>query len=514
MINQLDIQLLSCIICGIIFFALDLYYIDKIRKIIEERKTKRVWFFIESLILLFIGGYTILLFFSIDVIKIEVPVMVGFVFSFGALFTFVVITQSYKTYLQLLDVNNKQKKLLDTLIKNVQFKTDFMATMSHELRTPLNAIIGFTELFLEGIYGELDKEQKESLHNVHTSAEYLLDMVNRILDISKIESDRVKIYVQPVILRDLVEEIIHEYKNEIDAKKIKINYTNINSDTIVHADRFKLKIILSELIDNALKFTNKGTITIRFLEREDDFEIVVSDTGVGIPENSKNRVFREFERVSVPEAQKFEGAGLGLPLVKRLIKLHGGHINFTSEYGKGTSFVLTLPKVKNVEILEDECINIQKYMAKFSKEKKKIKILIVEDIKKDLIIIKTLLNKITAVELSIKEADRLFIAIEYLKEDKFDIVLLDLNLPDSKGLATLDAIIKFDDKIPVVVITAVGDNSFGELLVKRGAEDFILKSEITSASLAKTIIYAIQRHKQKTGFDDTRNEQEEEIKHQ
>ncbi|MFX0103023.1 MAG: ATP-binding protein [Candidatus Hodarchaeota archaeon] len=237
-----------------------------------------------------------------------------------------------------------QNAYLDEVIKASSFKSEFMATMSHELRTPLNAIIGFSELLLEGLYGGLNDDQVGFLNNIHMSSEHLLSMINRILDISKIEAGKLQLDIEPVLLKEMIIQLETTLKPLYSKKGLKLKFDGLKNEILVYADKVRLKEILLNLLSNAIKYTDLGTITVTYREKGMFVEIGVEDTGIGIAEKDFSKVFEEFIRVESTSGLNQEGTGLGLPLTKRLVNLHGGDIHFTSEKGKGTKFTFTLPK--------------------------------------------------------------------------------------------------------------------------------------------------------------------------
>jgi len=239
---------------------------------------------------------------------------------------------------------DQQKLYLDQILKASHFKTEFLATMSHELRTPLNAIIGFTDLLLEGVYGQLNSEQLEFIKDIEESSKHLLDMISNILDISKIESGQVSVKIDNIQLYDLVNQVISTLKSLYSKKDLKIELKDVKKKQIILADRLKFKQIIYNLLSNAIKFTEKGTVTFEFIDKKDNWEFNVKDTGIGIAKEDLNIIFKDFKRVKFPYVDSMPGSGLGLSLTKRIINLHGGNISFTSKLGMGSTFSFYIPK--------------------------------------------------------------------------------------------------------------------------------------------------------------------------
>lgn len=245
---------------------------------------------------------------------------------------------------ELFDTLAKQSTYLDQILKSSQFKSEFMATMSHELRTPLNAIIGFSELLIEKLYGELNDKQLEFLDDIHSSADHLLDMINRILDISKIEAGKLQLNIELVSLNEIVNQVEVSFRPTYSKKNLDFFVKGLDTETLIYADPARLKEILMNLVSNAIKYTNAGAVTIECNQTDNNIEISIIDTGIGIAKKDHDRVFKEFERIENELSQATQGTGLGLSLTKRLVNLHGGNISFTSEQEKGSTFTFTIPK--------------------------------------------------------------------------------------------------------------------------------------------------------------------------
>jgi len=245
---------------------------------------------------------------------------------------------------ELNDALEQQKLYLNQIVKSSQIKTQFMATMSHELRTPLNAIIGFTDLLLEGVYGELNEEQIDFMNDIKSSAEHQFDMIKRILDISKIESGQVSLNIQRFSLNSTIEQIRSNLKPLYSNKDLKFKVKGLDEEIFIAADPIRFKEILFNLLSNAIKFTIDGKVTLLFKEDYYNWIFKVRDTGIGIANKDFPLIFKEFKRVESTYVQSTPGTGLGLSLTKRLIELHGGEISFFSVLGVGTTFTFNIPK--------------------------------------------------------------------------------------------------------------------------------------------------------------------------
>ncbi len=246
---------------------------------------------------------------------------------------------------KLLELEVINKKLQDA----DQYKSIFLASMSHELRTPLNSIIGYTGILLMGLAGELNAEQKLQLNKVKNNGSHLLSLINDVLDISKIEAERVELFVEEVTLSNLVAEIVDTIKPRVDDKKLELKI-NIYEDCLLATDKRRLKQVVLNLVANAVNYSDKGVITIASsVIGENRLKISVSDTGVGITEADMARLFQPFQQVDADMTKHSKGTGLGLYLTKKLIKLLGGEIFVVSKYGEGSEFWIEFPINQNLE---------------------------------------------------------------------------------------------------------------------------------------------------------------------
>lgn len=222
-------------------------------------------------------------------------------------------------------------------------KSDFLANMSHELRTPLNAIIGFAEILRDELVGTINDEQKECVNDIRMSGQHLLEMINDILDLSKIEAGKMSLLLEEFPIVDAVEEV-NTIINALALKKnIQLNLT-FNQNRTIEADRVKVKQVFYNLLSNAVKFTpDGGKVTTQLNVTNTDLQVKVMDTGIGIAEEDKMKLFAPFTQIDTSKSRRYGGTGLGLALTQRLIELHGGEISVTSEEGKGSTFSFNIP---------------------------------------------------------------------------------------------------------------------------------------------------------------------------
>ncbi|WP_406656079.1 ATP-binding protein [Methanolobus sp. ZRKC2] len=221
-------------------------------------------------------------------------------------------------------------------------RNQFFANMSHEIRTPLNSIIGFSEILFEGIAGDLNKQQQQYIMNINKSGNHLLELINNILDLSKIEAGKMEIDPEQFTVSETFQEISDIMESLSIKKRVHLKFIIGKNIPAIHADKMRFKQIIYNLVSNAIKFTPEGGKVEVFAEKAENMLIIkVSDTGEGISEENQKRLFQPFEQANA--SHTYEGTGLGLFLVKKYIEMHKGNIRIESEPGKGSSFILELP---------------------------------------------------------------------------------------------------------------------------------------------------------------------------
>ncbi len=222
-------------------------------------------------------------------------------------------------------------------------KSEFLANMSHELRTPLNAIIGYTELTLDGIYGEVSDRVLEVLGRVRTSGQHLLGLINAVLDLSRIEAGQLVLAPAPYSPRDLVHTVVAQVESLAAAKGLRLRVTLPSDLPNGVGDERRLTQVLLNLVGNAIKFTDVGEVAIRVVAMDGHFTFAVTDTGPGVAEADRERIFGEFQQADDRRVRERGGTGLGLAIARRIVELHGGRIWLESEVGRGSTFTFTVP---------------------------------------------------------------------------------------------------------------------------------------------------------------------------
>lgn len=225
-------------------------------------------------------------------------------------------------------------------------KSQFLANMSHELRTPLNSIIGYTKLMLDGLEGEISEEQRKDLETVYRNSQSLLTLINDLLDLSKIEAGRVTVNDEAFTVAELLDDVMPAVQRLAEVKGLALEYKVDPGIDHIYADRAKTKQTLINILGNAVKFTDEGSVKLDIAERDGEFVFSVSDTGMGIKKEDLEVIFDSFKQVGPAQIAGFEGTGLGLAISKQFVEMQGGRIWAESELGKGSTFTFTLPKKK------------------------------------------------------------------------------------------------------------------------------------------------------------------------
>jgi len=271
---------------------------------------------------------------------------------FGAVLVFRDVTERIVMEKNLKKAHDELNELATELKRLARVKSEFLANMSHELRTPLNSINGFSEVLYDETFGQLNEKQKIYANNILTSGKHLLLLINQILDMAKVEAGKMKLALTSLPMKTLLHEISLLVADSVSKKELHLLLEIAEDLPDIEADELKVKEILYNLLSNAIKFTPEdGQIGMRAKKVDSGIEIVIWDTGVGIASENMDKIFEGFFRVDTPYSRLTEGTGLGLPLSKKLVELHGGHLFVKSEgLNRGTSVLFTLPIISKMAV--------------------------------------------------------------------------------------------------------------------------------------------------------------------
>ena len=332
----------------------------------------------------------------------------------------------------------------------VKFKQQFLSNMSHEIRTPLNSILGFSNVLLKT---ELGVEQKTFLQAIKSSSESLNMLINDILDLAKVDAGRMTFEKQPFEIRASIKSILYSFDLKIKEKNLElINEYDSKIPSMLLGDSIRFNQIILNLISNAVKFTHKGKITlsVKLLNENEEnvsIEFAVSDSGIGIAANKINSIFNLYEQAELSTANSYGGTGLGLAIVKQLIETQGGSISVKSKIGAGSTFSFILPFGKtNIKSKEE------KKILKPDPKIENLRVLVAEDIKLNQLLIKIVLSEFGFEYEIVGNGKR---ATEKLQTNTYDIVLMDLHMPEMNGFEATEYIRKtMKSQIPIIALTA------------------------------------------------------------
>ncbi|MCF6436939.1 hybrid sensor histidine kinase/response regulator [Pseudoalteromonas sp. MMG022] len=355
----------------------------------------------------------------------------------------------------------------------LQAKGRFLANMSHEIRTPMNGILGTLELLNNS--SELSKEQTQLLKICTHSGKHLLNVINDILDLSKLEEGHVTLEYNDFAVKDLIEDINHLLTPLAAKKGLQLDYV-IDDDVpeFIRGDQARLQQILINLVGNAIKFTEQGKVLVLLRNtssqsaKQVDLKFVVSDTGVGISQQDLQHIFEPFKQADGSKTRRFDGTGLGLSLCKELLALMGGEIGIESKLGQGTDVFFRIP----VEVVSSLDKPIQQQVSSLSELKGHV--LLVEDNDVNLMVVTAMLKKLG---LEVSTAKDGLLALEALETQRFDLILMDVHMPNLDGLETSKRIRQNGTlkNLPIIAFTA---NIFKEDIndcFNAGMDDFISK---------------------------------------
>ncbi len=361
--------------------------------------------------------------------------------------------------------------------ESTRLKEAFLANMSHEIRTPMNAIIGFSDLLSKG---NLAAKEKEYVRTIKTAGENLLTIINDILDISKIEAGMMTFEDHSFSVKDIFKSLNVMLMGKAKEKNLELTFKHEeNIPDVLLGDTTRLTQIIINLVGNAIKFTQKGSVevNVKVLKNNQNnpnentwLEFSVEDTGIGIPPDKIKNIFERFCQAESHTTRKYGGTGLGLSIAKQLIELQGGNLSVKSTFKEGSIFTFSIPYKKSVEVLLAQDTTEKKYDMEYLST---IDILLVEDNRLNVMLILSLFSEY---RLKVQVAENGSVAIDKLKELNFDIVLMDMEMPVMNGYESATFIRKnLKSNIPIIAMTAHAMAGERERCLSLGMNEYISK---------------------------------------
>ncbi len=364
----------------------------------------------------------------------------------------------FLSYIMFFTIENPDVKMVIELNKAVDAankaniaKSDFLSSMSHEIRTPLNAVVGLSQDMLED--EELPQKFKEDTADIVVASNTLLEIVGNIIDISKVESQKLEIVNMEYSIKEVIESVLKVNKPRLIGKNINVETKfDENLPERLIGDYIHVKQIVNNLVSNSFKYTKEGNVKISVKTRKKDqidyLVLKVEDTGIGIKPESINRLFTKFDRLDIEKKSTVEGTGLGLAITKRLLEHLSGNITVNSKYGKGTTFVVEIPQIisDTKEVVIDKNINEKNY------DYQNLNILVVDDNELN---IKVAKRNLEFFSIKVDTCLSGLEALNLIEKNNYDIILMDIMMPDMDGTQTFKLLKEKENfNIPVIALTA------------------------------------------------------------
>ena len=377
----------------------------------------------------------------------------------------------------------KTKEIESTSQEVIKLKDEFLANMSHEIRSPMNGIIGMIDLLKDN--DDLNNEQKSYVNTIHSSSHHLLGILNDILDLSKLESGKMTVHSSPMNIVKSTKKLVDLFRSNSEEKgiELKFEYDSTIPEYII-SDKVKIIQVITNLINNAVKFTNKGEIlvkltTINISTSLKKLKIEIIDSGIGISATNIEKVFSQFQQMDQSNTKTVKGTGLGLSISKNIVELLGGEIGLESELGKGSNFWFSVNIITpNVTILKD----LEK--KKDTPLRLNKRVLVVDDIEVNLKVVSLMLGKL---ECEVETAKNGQLAIDKFEEGKFDLILMDIQMPVMNGVEATKIIKKnFKNVPPIMALTANALSGDIDKFLSDGL-DYFLAKPITKDALSEKL---------------------------
>jgi signal transduction histidine kinase/ActR/RegA family two-component response regulator len=479
---------------GAVIMVVSIYSTRKMLSRLQQSPYRPAWQTLLILMGLFLLGYLGSIYLVFAEVGQIMTILVGVVFFFGALFVYLVVRVGYLTIVDLqatavskdqleAEVQNRTAEISatnaelrqsqvelararDEAMQANRAKSVFLANMSHELRTPLNAILGYSEMLQEDLSDMGETEMVSDLQKIHRSGKHLLNIINDVLDLSKIEAGRMTIHVSEFDLDELLEDVLSAIQPLVIRNGNDLQSLPHGKLGLMYADQTKVRQILFNLLSNASKFTEKGLVALdaqrQQVDGQESFVFAVRDTGIGMTDEQMKSLFQPFVQADSSTTREYGGTGLGLAITKLFCEMMGGHVEVTSTWEVGSTFIVYLP-IHTPERYTETIAS--------GKSGNKRRILVIDDdpVTRDLMQ-RFLLKEGLQVELATGGQQ----GLEMAKQLQPDLITLDVMMPDMDGWSVLSQLKsdKTTADIPVVMLTMIDDKQRGYAL---GATDYLGK---------------------------------------
>jgi len=380
---------------------------------------------------------------------------------------------------------NELQRAKERAEESDRLKSAFLANMSHEIRTPMNGILGFSELLKNPeLTGD---QQQEYLGIIEKSGVRMLNIINDIVDISKIEAGLVKLKISESNINKQIEYIYTFFKPDVEANGMILSFRNSLpvKESVIFTDREKTYAIFTNLVKNAIKYSQKGAIEFGYLKKGDFLEFYVKDTGIGIPKDRQDAIFERFVQADIADLQARQGAGLGLSITKAYVEMLGGKIWVESEEGIGSTFYFTLPynieperKAIQKDLPDNNSVNV------FTSEVPRLKVLIAEDDEASKKLLGIEIRKVSKEILKVRTG--LEAVVAFRDNQDIDLILMDIQMPEMDGYEATRQIRQINKDVIIIAQTAFGLSGDREKSIEAGCNDYIAKP-IKNAELLKLI---------------------------